>query len=67
MDHEAARALLVRESQSKLIFTGASYYPRVIDFSIFRQVADEVGAYLVAAISHILGLYVDSCFILIGK
>ena len=55
VDYEAARAL-AREFQPKLIFTGASSYPRLIDFSIFRQIADEVGAYLVADISHISGL-----------
>lgn len=55
VDYEAARAL-AREFLPKMIFTGASSYPRVIDFSIFRQIADEVGAYLVADISHISGL-----------
>jgi glycine hydroxymethyltransferase len=55
VDYEAARAL-AREFQPKMIFTGASSYPRLIDFSIFRQIADEVGAYLVADISHISGL-----------
>ncbi|MBI4798107.1 MAG: serine hydroxymethyltransferase [Desulfarculus sp.] len=58
VDYEAARAL-AREFQPKLIFTGASSYPRAIDFSIFRQIADEVGAYLVADISHISGLCVS--------
>ncbi len=55
VDYEAARAL-AREFQPRLIFTGASSYPRTIDFSMFRQIADEVGAYLVADISHISGL-----------
>jgi glycine hydroxymethyltransferase len=58
MDYEQARKL-AREFQPKMIFTGASSYPRIIDFSIFRQIADEVGAYLVADISHISGLCVS--------
>jgi glycine hydroxymethyltransferase len=58
VDYEQARKL-AREFQPKMIFTGASSYPRIIDFSIFRQIADEVGAYLVADISHISGLCVS--------
>lgn len=55
IDYEAARRL-AKEWQPRLIFTGASSYPRVIDFAAFRAIADEVGAYLVADISHISGL-----------
>ncbi|MBU1146118.1 serine hydroxymethyltransferase [Patescibacteria group bacterium] len=40
----------------KLILTGASAYPREIDFAAFRKIADEVGAYLIADIAHIAGL-----------
>jgi glycine hydroxymethyltransferase len=40
----------------KLIIAGASAYPRVIDFSIFRSVADEVGAKLLVDMAHIAGL-----------
>ncbi len=40
----------------KLIVCGASAYPRVIDFKKFRQIADEVGALLMADIAHIAGL-----------
>jgi glycine hydroxymethyltransferase len=40
----------------KLIVVGASAYPRTIDFSIFREIADEVGAYIMADIAHIAGL-----------
>lgn len=58
VDYEAARAL-ARQWQPKLIFTGASSYPRRLDFSIFRQIADEVGAFLVADISHISGLCIS--------
>ena len=40
----------------KLIICGASAYSRIIDFAAFRAIADEVGAYLMADISHISGL-----------
>ncbi len=40
----------------KLIVCGASAYPRVIDFKKFREIADEVGAFLMADIAHIAGL-----------
>ena len=49
---------LAREHKPRLIVCGASAYPRVIDFQRFRQIADEVGAYLLADISHIAGLVV---------
>ncbi len=44
------------ECKPKLIVCGASAYPRVIDFKRFREIADEVGAYLMADIAHIAGL-----------
>ena len=40
----------------KLIICGASAYPRIIDFAAFKEIADEVGAYLHADIAHIAGL-----------
>jgi glycine hydroxymethyltransferase len=40
----------------KMIICGASFYPRAIDFAAFRKIADSVGAYLLADISHISGL-----------
>jgi len=55
IDYDQARAL-AREHEPKLIVCGASSYPRVIDFARFREIADEVGAYLLADISHIAGL-----------
>merc|ERR1719169_164333 len=39
-----------------MILCGASAYPRVVDFAKFREIADEVGAYLMADIAHISGL-----------
>lgn len=47
---------LALEHRPKLIITGASAYSRVIDFAAFREIADEVGAYLLADIAHIAGL-----------
>lgn len=44
------------EHRPKLIICGASAYPRIIDFAAFREIADEVGAYLHADIAHIAGL-----------
>ncbi|MGC9515346.1 serine hydroxymethyltransferase [Methanocrinis sp.] len=47
---------IARECSPKMIVTGASAYPRTIDFKALREVADEVGAYLMADIAHIAGL-----------
>lgn len=47
---------LAKECKPKLIMTGASAYPRVIEFEKFREIADEVNAYLIADIAHIAGL-----------
>ncbi|MDY2871354.1 MAG: serine hydroxymethyltransferase [Eubacteriales bacterium] len=45
----------------KLILTGASAYPRIIDFAAFRRIADEVGAYLMVDMAHIAGLVAAGC------
>ncbi|MFC4183779.1 serine hydroxymethyltransferase [Saccharococcus thermophilus] len=45
-----------RVHKPKLIVAGASAYPRVIDFKRFREIADEVGAYLMVDMAHIAGL-----------
>ena len=47
---------LARKHKPKLIVTGYSAYPRKINFEKFREIADEVGAYLMADIAHIAGL-----------
>jgi glycine hydroxymethyltransferase len=52
-DHIAARAL---ETKPKMIICGYSAYSRTIDFKRFREIADSVGAYLMADIAHIAGL-----------
>lgn len=49
---------LAKIRKPKLIVCGASAYPRTIDFKIFREVCDEVGAYMMADIAHIAGLVV---------
>jgi glycine hydroxymethyltransferase len=45
-----------KECRPKVIVAGASAYPRIIDFAKFREIADEVGAYLVVDMAHIGGL-----------
>jgi len=47
---------MAKEIRPKLIIAGASSYPRIIDFKKFKEIADEVGAYLMADIAHIAGL-----------
>ncbi|MBQ2719441.1 MAG: serine hydroxymethyltransferase [Clostridia bacterium] len=47
---------LAKECRPKLILAGASAYPRIIDFKKFREIADEVGAYLLVDMAHIAGL-----------
>lgn len=47
---------MAKEHQPKLIICGASNYSKIIDFKRFREIADEVGAYLLADIAHIAGL-----------
>ena len=49
---------IAKECRPKLIVCGSSAYPRVIDFARFREIADEVGAYLLADVAHIAGLVV---------
>ena len=49
-------ARLAREHRPKIIVTGATAYPRIIDFARAREIADEVGAYLLADMAHIAGL-----------
>lgn len=55
IDYEDVRKKAI-EHQPKLIVAGASAYCRTIDFKKFREIADEVGAYLMVDIAHIAGL-----------
>ena len=55
IDYDAAYKL-AKEHKPKLIVAGASAYPRKIDFSKFREIADTVGAYLMVDMAHIAGI-----------
>ncbi len=55
IDYDAL-AKLAKEYKPKLIIAGASAYPRIIDFNKFKEIADSVGAKLMADIAHIAGL-----------
>lgn len=55
IDYEEVRRL-AKENKVKMIIAGASAYPRAIDFAKFREIADEVGAYLMVDMAHIAGL-----------
>lgn len=55
IDYEAVREIALRE-KPKMIVAGASAYSRIIDFKKFREIADEVGAYLMVDMAHIAGL-----------
>ena len=55
IDYDNVRQLAL-EHKPKLIICGASNYSKIIDFKKFREIADEVGAYLLADIAHIAGL-----------
>jgi len=56
-DYEEIRKI-ARKCHPRLIIVGASAYPRKIDFLSWRKIADEVGAYLLADVAHIMGLIV---------
>ena len=55
INYDKVREIALKE-QPKLIVAGASAYPRAIDFKRFREIADEVGAYLMVDMAHIAGL-----------
>lgn len=57
IDYDQVQSL-AKKHRPKLIICGASAYPRLIDFKRFRAIADEVGSYLLADISHVAGLVV---------
>lgn len=52
---------IAREVKPNVIVAGASAYPRVIDFKKFREICDEVGAYLFVDMAHIAGLVATGC------
>lgn len=55
IDYEKVRAL-AKEHNPKMIVIGASAYPRAIDFAAFREICDEVNAYMFVDMAHIAGL-----------
>jgi len=55
IDYDEVRQIALKE-KPKMIVAGASAYPRIIDFAKFREIADEVGAYLMVDMAHIAGL-----------
>lgn len=55
IDYDQVRDM-AKKNHPKLIVAGASAYPRIIDFKKFREIADEVGAYLMVDMAHIAGL-----------
>ena len=55
IDYDKVRKIAVKE-KPKMIIAGASAYARIIDFKKFREIADEVGAYLMVDMAHIAGL-----------
>lgn len=55
IDFEAIRKIALAE-RPKIIVAGASAYSRIIDFQKFREIADEIGAYLMVDMAHIAGL-----------
>ena len=55
LDYDEVKRLAVQE-KPKIIVAGASAYSRIIDFKKFREIADEVGAYLMVDMAHIAGL-----------
>lgn len=55
IDYNEVRRI-AKESMPQIIVAGASAYPRIINFKMFREIADEVGAYLMVDMAHIAGL-----------
>ena len=55
IDYDEVRRIALEE-KPKMIIAGASAYPRTIDFKKFKEIADEIGAYLMVDMAHIAGL-----------
>jgi len=55
IDYDEVRSL-AKKHRPKMIIAGASSYPRIIDFSLFSEIAKEIGAYLLVDMAHIAGL-----------
>lgn len=61
IDYDQARELALKH-KPKMIITGISSYPRIVDWKKFRDIADEVGAILLADIAHLAGLVVAGVY-----
>ncbi len=61
IDHDEVEAL-AREHKPKLIIAGFSAYSRILDFERFREIADSVGAFLLADVAHVAGLIVTGLY-----
>ncbi len=61
IDYDAAEKLAL-EHRPKMIMTGFSAYSRILDWKRFREIADKVGAYLVADVAHVAGLIVTGLY-----
>ncbi|MCX7045701.1 MAG: serine hydroxymethyltransferase [Candidatus Sumerlaeota bacterium] len=61
LDYDALAAA-AREHKPKLIMAGYSAYPRILDFARFREIANDVGAYLVVDMAHFAGLVAGGCY-----
>ncbi len=59
IDYDQVRDL-AKKKKPKIIIAGASAYPRRIDFSLFKEIAHDVGAYLMVDMAHIAGLVATS-------
>ena len=57
IDYDEVRRL-AKDHRPKLIVAGACAYPRIIDYTIFREIADEIGSYFMVDIAHIAGLVI---------
>ncbi len=55
IDYDQVREIAKKE-RPRIILCGGSAYPRIIDFKLFREIADEIGAYMVTDMAHIAGL-----------
>ena len=60
IDYDEVRDI-AKKVKPKMIIAGASAYPREIRFDLFREIADEVGAYLFVDMAHIAGLVAGGC------
>ncbi len=61
LDYQQIR-ILAKKTKPKVIIAGTTAYPRIINWKKFSQIADEMGAYLLADISHISGLIVGGAY-----